>query len=75
LRFYANVGPARGPVRYRDVPGAIGVLAAPGNNMPIGMALSQGPDNGGIATWRLSVNGVDVPGEWVIIDREFRLAP
>jgi hypothetical protein len=43
--------------------------------MPIGMALSQGPDNGGIATWRLSVNGVDVPGEWVIIDREFRLAP
>jgi hypothetical protein len=38
-RYFANIGPARGPVRYRDVPCAIGALDAPDHAMPIGMAL------------------------------------
>jgi hypothetical protein len=26
----------------------------------------------GPAVWRLTVHGADVPGRWVIVDREFR---
>jgi hypothetical protein len=39
---YTNTGPARGPLVDRDVPGTIGVLQAPDNPMPIGMALCIG---------------------------------
>jgi hypothetical protein len=45
------------------------------NNMPVGLALSQGPDDAGIAVWQLSVHGADIPGRWFLIDREFRPAP
>jgi hypothetical protein len=75
LRYFANCGPVRGPALYGQLPGAIGVLEALDNHMPIGMALGQGPDDFGVAMWRLSVHGAEVPGLWIILDREFRLAP
>ena len=40
--------------------------------MPIGMASQIGRTEGGLAVWRLTVEGDDVPGRWVIVDREFR---
>jgi hypothetical protein len=70
-RYFANIGPAKGPVRYRDVPCAIGILDAPDHPMPIGMALGVGWNPGGLAVWRLTVRGADVRGWWVIIDRRF----
>ena len=33
MTYFANIS-QRGPVRYRDVPGSIGVLEAPGKPMP-----------------------------------------
>ena len=36
--YFANVGPLRGPVRYATVPGAVGVLEAPDNPVPVGIA-------------------------------------
>jgi hypothetical protein len=72
LRILAHIS-AAGPVRYRQVPDAIGVLEALDQPMPIGMASEIGRTEGGLAVWRLTVRGADVPGRWVIIDREFRL--
>jgi hypothetical protein len=73
--FFTNVGPKRGPFLHRDVGGAaIGVLESRANNMPIGMALGARWDPDGIALWRLTVRGEDLPGLWVVVDREFRPA-
>jgi hypothetical protein len=78
VRYFANVGPARGPVLYRTVPGAIDVLEAPDKPMPIGMALSLGRDAAGCALgcalWALVVHDEVVRGRWVIVNREFHPA-
>jgi hypothetical protein len=50
------------------------VLAALDRPMPIGLALCAGVDAAGRALWALSVEGDDLPGRWVIIDREFHPA-
>jgi hypothetical protein len=70
--YFTNVGPKSGPVRERDGRSAIGVLVSRDNNMPIGMALGTGRTDDGLAIWRLTVRGAEVPGRWVIVDREFR---
>jgi hypothetical protein len=72
--YFTNIGPTKGPLRYRDVPGAIGVLESPDNPMPIGMAMCRGWDRAGLAVWTLTIRGADVPGRWIIVDREFRTA-
>jgi hypothetical protein len=61
-----------GPVRYGQIPGSIGVLEAPDHAMPIGMANRTGWNPDGLAVWRLTVHGAEVPGRWVIIDRVFQ---
>jgi hypothetical protein len=40
--------------------------------MPIGIASAIGRTEGAPGTWRLTVEGDDVPGRWPIMDREFR---
>ena len=71
MEYFTNAsGP--GPVRYGQLPGSIGVLEAPDKPMPIGMALQIGRTEGGLAVWQLTIDGADVPGRWVIVDREFR---
>ena len=40
--------------------------------MPIGMASAIGRTEGGLAVWRLTVEGDDVLGRWVIVDCAFR---
>jgi hypothetical protein len=60
-----------GPVRVGQLPGSIGVLEALDKPMPIGMACCTGWDPAGLAVWRLTTEGDDVPGRWIIVDREF----
>jgi hypothetical protein len=36
------------------------------------MAFEVGWNPEGLAVWRLSIHGADVPGRWVIEDHEFR---
>jgi hypothetical protein len=74
MRFYANAGPDRGPVLRDTVPGAIGVLERLDRHTPIGMALRTGRDAAGLAVWRLVVHDEMVPGQWVVVDREFHPA-
>jgi hypothetical protein len=59
------------PGRVGRLPGSIGVLEALDKPMPIGMASAIGQTEGGLAVWSLNVDGADVPGRWVIIDRRF----
>jgi hypothetical protein len=71
VRYFANVGPDRGPLLYGTVPGAIGVLEALDQPMPVGLAVRVGRDTAGCALWELVVHDAVVPGRWVVIDREF----
>ena len=72
--YYANIGPVKGPVKYRGLPtGSIGVLEALTNHMPIGQASCRTWDEQGRAVWTLTIGGHELPGRWVIIDREFIL--
>jgi hypothetical protein len=73
MPYHANIIP-RGPIRYRDVPGSIGVLEAPDQFMPIGQAHCKTWDENGLGVWVLTIGGQVIPGRWVIIDREFRPA-
>jgi hypothetical protein len=75
--FYSNIS-AAGAVRYGQFPFSIGVLERPmgsgGVNLPIGMAGEVGRTADGLALWKLTVHGFELPGRWVIVDREFRPA-
>ena len=43
--------------------------------MPIGMAIGGAWMDDGVATWRLIVNGVELPGLWVVVDRSSGRSP
>jgi hypothetical protein len=60
-RYFAHVSSA-GPVRYGQIPGSIGVLEDPDKPMPVGMANFTGWTPAGLAVWRLTVEGAEVPG-------------
>jgi hypothetical protein len=73
--YFTVIGPRRGPFLWAQATGAtIIVLEAPDRPWPIGTALPVGSDDAGVARWRLTVNGAEVPGLWVVVDREFRPA-
>ncbi len=69
--YYAHVS-EKGPVKYGQVPGSIGVLEAPDKPMPIGEAHCLTWDEKGLAVWTLRIGKEEIPGRWVIVDREFR---
>jgi hypothetical protein len=69
---YYTDGFGKGPVRYRDVLGSIGVLESPDNHMPIGIANCRTWDENALGIWEFTVWGKKIPGRWVIVDREFR---
>jgi hypothetical protein len=69
--YYCNDGPKSGPILARHRIHALGVLEAPDNHTPIGLALPVGRDDDVVEVWRLIVHGVDVPGRFTVVDREF----
>jgi hypothetical protein len=71
MPYYAHIS-QRGPIRDRDLPGSIGVHEKPeADDLPVGIAHSFTSDDAGLAVWRLVVRGEDVPGSFVIMDRQF----
>jgi hypothetical protein len=76
MSYHTDAGPVCGPFLHREVVGAIGVHESPaGSATPIGRALCLGWDDAGVAVWELVVEGADLAGRWVVIDREFRPVP
>ena len=72
MRYFTNIGPERGPILWRDHLDAIGVLQAPDNHPPVGMALGAGWDDHGLQLFKLNLkDGGNLPGLWAVVDREF----
>lgn len=74
MGYFTTDGPARGALLRRDVFGTIDVLEACDRSSPIGTAFCTGENAAGVATWRLSIRGRDVPGARVVLHRHFRPA-
>jgi hypothetical protein len=72
--YFTNIS-ERGPARYDDVPGSIGVLEEPNNHMPIGQAHCKTWDSNCLTVGELSVGSQPIAGRWVIIDRYLRRVP
>jgi hypothetical protein len=70
-RYFALIF-QRGPVKYGQVPSSIGVLENPKQCKPSGEATCRTWDDEGLAVWTLRIHGQEVPGRWVIVDRQFR---
>jgi hypothetical protein len=71
MPYFANLGPRSGPVLGDTALYAIAVLRAREDDAPIGEAVAAGRDNDGLALWQLTIDGAELPGLWVVVDREF----
>jgi hypothetical protein len=74
MRYVTNGGPARGALLCRDVVGTIDILEALDPSSSVGTAFCTGANLAGVAVWRLSIRGRDVPGAHVVLHRSFRPA-
>ncbi len=72
-RYFAQIS-HKGKIRYGEVPDSIGVLESPDKFMPIGEASCRTHDENGLAVWTLRIGKEEIPGRWVIVDREFQPA-
>ncbi len=70
-RYFAHIS-QKGKIRYDAVPGSIGVLEALDKFMPIGEASCRTHDENGLAVWTHRIGKEEIPGRWVIVDREFK---
>jgi hypothetical protein len=71
VTYFTNVGPASGTLRYYAAPGAIDVLKSRDDSTRIGMALPVRNDTAGVTLWRLTVHGAELPGLYIVVNREF----
>jgi hypothetical protein len=60
-----------GTIEYGECPDVLGVLEAPDNPMPIGMAFQPGRTAEGLALFRLVIGGEKIPGRGVCRARQF----
>jgi len=62
---------AKGAMRYRDVPGSLGVLESPDNFMPIGHASCWTHNDDCLALFILRVGGRELDGLRHLVGGEF----
>jgi hypothetical protein len=73
--YFSDVGPQSGPFRRRDVKGKIiGVMSSPVRGATVGTARPCGWDKEAAQLWKLTVHGAELPGLFVVVDRQFRPA-
>ena len=73
--YFSDVGPRSGPFLRRDVKGRIvDVRESPVRGEAIGTARPCGWDKEAAQLWKLTVRGADLPGRWIVVNREFRPA-
>jgi hypothetical protein len=75
MSYFTNVGSPSGPILERHGFYAIPILPDPRARSPIGFALATDRDRDGLALWELTIHDFEVPGRWVVVDRQFRPAP
>ena len=72
--YYTDVGSRGDWILGSETPAVIAVLEALGQSTPVGIAFRVGGDHAGRALWTLRVYDEDLPGQWVVVDREFQPA-
>ncbi len=73
--YFADSGPASGPIQHRGAPVVLGVLEAADASVPVGRARLVGwvfDACGPVATFRLSVGAQELPDLFTCVDRQFR---
>ena len=70
MGYFTNFGP-KGALKYRDVPGSMGVLPARDDDAPIGQAFCLGWDADANAVLQLWIGGGPIEGRWLLVNREF----
>jgi hypothetical protein len=71
MAYHTNAGPAYGTLRCGAGPGALDVTKGISSGMLFGTATEVGWVQGGVSLWRPTVHGVELPGLYVVVDREF----
>jgi hypothetical protein len=71
MGYFANIAPAGGPLKERDVPPVLAVLKSPASHVCIGRADCLGRDADGNALFVLTFRGVSIECLWLLIDRQF----
>jgi hypothetical protein len=74
MAYFTKSGPSSGRLRSDAGYYALGVLHARETRTPIGEAVADGQDRNGRALWRLTVEAIDLPRLFVVVDRQFRQA-
>ena len=74
MAYFTHATPDSGPRLYTDTSDLLDVRPHRDGPGVIGMATCVGWIPGGVALWRLKIDGDDLPGLWVVVDREFRPA-
>ncbi len=74
LRYFTSAGPFYGALLRRHVGGTIDVLETLGQSTSVGTAFCIGENAAGVAIWRLSIGGRDLPRGCVVLHRGFRSA-
>src|SRR5262249_15364951 len=74
MSYFATTGPTPGRIRGRRRLVAGGALGAPDDRARVGVALADGRADYEVEVWALTIHGVELPGKWVVVDREFRPA-
>jgi len=75
MAYLTSTGPNTGSILWSHGFSALGVLASRDDRLPIGNAREVGWGPGGISLWRLTIHDAELPGLWIVVDREVRPAP
>jgi hypothetical protein len=74
MSYFTDAAPDSGPRLYTDTSDLIDVMPDRDGRKFIGRATCVGWLPEGAALWRLRIDGAELSGLWVVIDREFRPA-
>jgi hypothetical protein len=73
-KYFSTIGPTTGPIFRWDNWPTLGVVNFPESLRTIGTAYATGwvqHRNVTVKTYRLVVNGTELPGRWLCVGREF----
>jgi hypothetical protein len=68
---YYTCASLKGRVRHNQLSQTIGAADKPGYVMPVGQAHQVGETADGLALWRLTVHGAELPERFIIVDGAF----
>ena len=72
-RYFAHVSQL-GSIRYGSFPTRSGCLRRSTSPCRSAKPIARTWDENGLAVWTLRIGKHEIAGQWIIVDREFRLA-